>query len=38
VVVEGGCGEAKGKVKNNMARNKDTLSGKVHAEIALMMR
>jgi hypothetical protein len=25
-------------VKNNMARNKDALSGKVHAAIALMMR
>jgi hypothetical protein len=25
-------------VKNNMARNEDTLSGKVHAAIALMMR
>jgi hypothetical protein len=25
-------------VKNNMAKNKDALSGKVHAAIALMMR
>jgi hypothetical protein len=25
-------------VKNNMARNEDVLSGKVHAAIALMMR
>jgi hypothetical protein len=25
-------------VKNNMARNEDALSGKVHAAIALMMR
>jgi hypothetical protein len=25
-------------VKNNMARNEDMLSGKVHAAIALMMR
>jgi hypothetical protein len=25
-------------VKNNMARNKDALSGKVHAAIALMMK
>jgi hypothetical protein len=25
-------------VKNNMARNEDALSGKVHAGIALMMR
>jgi hypothetical protein len=25
-------------VKNNMARNKDALSGKVHAAITLMMR
>jgi hypothetical protein len=25
-------------VKDNMARNKDALSGKVHAAIALMMR
>jgi hypothetical protein len=25
-------------VKNNMARNEDALSGKVHAVIALMMR
>jgi hypothetical protein len=25
-------------VKNNMARNKDALSGKVHAVITLMMR
>jgi hypothetical protein len=32
---------AKGKsrlVKNNMVRNEDALSGKVHAAIALMMR
>jgi hypothetical protein len=25
-------------VKNNMAKNEDTLSGKIHAVIALMMR
>jgi hypothetical protein len=25
-------------IKNNMARNQDALSGKVHAAIALMMR
>jgi hypothetical protein len=25
-------------IKNNMARNEDALSGKVHAAIALMMR
>jgi hypothetical protein len=25
-------------VKNNMARNEDALSGKVHAAIAIMMR
>jgi hypothetical protein len=25
-------------VKNNMARNQDALSGKIHAAIALMMR
>jgi hypothetical protein len=27
-----------GLVKNNMARNEDALSGKVHAAITLMMR
>jgi hypothetical protein len=33
--------QGKGKsrlVKNNMARNEDALSGKVHAAMALMMR